>query len=262
MDQLRSFIRSKSSPKASSFFKSILNDSGESIQKDAGEASPMARLPFEVLENILVFAWHGQTSGLPGNGNFVFHNPRAIANTNGPVGTSNHSALTFGSTFGSLLSNPHTKLSTANEHNGSFVGDFPVVVTYHTLSLVCKRWRKAMYNVARMYVSIPSLTSLQKYSKVVDAPYQTGRFAREYRTDGDQGKASSVDDPERVLLARRLCRTIHFNIPTGNLSMIPSWSDIPTLTLPIETATGLTSSFDALTHIIFTVSEPHPAFFA
>ncbi|KAG9021196.1 hypothetical protein FS842_006766 [Serendipita sp. 407] len=44
--------------------------------------------------------------------------------------------------------------------------------------------------------------------------------------------------------------------------MIPSWSDIPTLTLPIETATGLTSSFDALTHIIFTVSEPHPAFFA
>ncbi|KAG8826493.1 hypothetical protein FRC17_008211 [Serendipita sp. 399] len=122
-----------------------------------------------------------------------------------------------------------------------------------------------------MYVSIPTLHGLQEYARIIGAPYLTGRFPKDSlkaqgkassRNTVDSHPAGALDDTERALLARRLCRTIHINIPTGNLTMIPSWSDIPVLTLPIQIPTGVKSSLDSLTHIIFTVKEPHPAFFA
>ncbi|PVG00808.1 hypothetical protein CPB86DRAFT_754398 [Serendipita vermifera] len=206
-------------------------------------------LPYEVLETILTYAWHGDPTGLPGSGifiNFVNANPIVSMNI-------------------TLSPNPHNRLTSSVQALGTGeLGVFMGQRTFVRLSLVCSMWNEIMQNVVKTYVSLPSLRKFEAYSRLVraglpvDSPQQELTRKEDRRTSWKPSISSSSDSKrdsirldafEAAQKARRLCRALHVHIPTGNLSMVPSWDMIP----------PLISQLPALTHLMLTASEAHPA---
>jgi len=214
------------------------------------EPSPITELPYEIVENILIFAWHGDTTGLPGSGSFLFDTPRAASSNDTDTTTE-------------LLPNPHTRLTSSNDASRSSAGRFPSEEEYKRLSLVCSQWHEIMQDVVKMFVPLTSLWSFRAYSQIVgiEVPSSSGSSSEseeqsegtpKKKTKGGSSKRKEILDPKEVEnKARRLCQSVHIDIPTGNLSMVPSWSSI----LPIL------QRLHNLSHLMLTVAEPHPALF-
>ncbi|CAG7847065.1 SubName: Full=Uncharacterized protein {ECO:0000313/EMBL:CCA75054.1} [Serendipita indica DSM 11827] len=284
---------SRKSPKSTS--AAILPTKFEGKPKINGNGGPITftDLPYELVESILIYAWHADPHGLPAGGTFRFYNPHTEDNDHSP--------------------NPHNKLSTAIA--GQKVDQYTEAGkrTYCRLALVSRMWYQIMQDVVKMYVAIPSLGALMTYARFVGAPLYTSSIARirisiegDSSSDENDGQNSSsshrfaewvagkLDRARRTRLesvsrdangsakvdsktiddSRRLCRTIHVNIPSGNLTTVPAWADITTLlaptTLPApssghgaeEQELQKEITFDALTRLIITAAEPHPGLFA
>lgn len=204
--------------------------------------SPIETLPYEILESILVLAWHGE-GGLPGNTTFVFDNPIDIQQT-----------LDAGST--QLVTNPYKDLSSSIKAAGAGHTMTKSSTTYAQLSLVCRAWHSIMRDVVRMHVSLPNLRKLEQYMRFISVQ-RPSTMVESSQSEQDASSSKVTGGQQRVLSEeansnRRLCRSIHFDIPTGNLTMVPSWNDVQPIikTLPL------------LTHIMITAAEPHPALHA
>jgi hypothetical protein len=164
-----------------------------------------------------------------------------------------------------LSPNPHNRLTSSVQALGTGeLGVFMGQRTFVRLSLVCSMWNEIMQNVAKTYVSLPSLRKFEAYSRLVraglpiDTPQQELTRKEDKRTSWKPSISSSSDSKresirsdafEAAQKARRLCRALHVHIPTGNLSMVPSWDMIP----------PLMSQLPVLTHLMLTASEAHPA---
>ena len=225
------------------------------------ENSPLFKLPYEVLENILTYAWHGDPTGLPGGGSYVFEDPRVVF-----VSEFEQDAMSTelapdpdlpqggAPAWPALLPAPHTKLTNSAWAGRQDAGVFCGTETYLSLALVCVAWREIMLNVTKTYVSLSSLKKFLEYESVLEIDGPRDDVQPRFK-DVQQGKESSGAERVRNLSksaekARRLCRSIHIDIPTGNLTMVPSWHDIPAILAPLT----------SLTHLIITAAEPHPAF--
>jgi hypothetical protein len=217
--------------------------------------SPIETIPYELLESILVLAWHGE-DGLPGNTTFVFDNPIDMQQALNVV--SNAASLgAAGLGVTQLQTNPYKDLSSSIKATGAGYTTTKSATTYIQLSLVCRTWHSIMRDVVRMHVSLPNLRKFDQYMRFISLqrpPAIVGNLQT------DQQEASSPKNSaeqqttlsEEAISNRRLCRSIHFDIPTGNLTMVPSWNDVP----------PIIKSLPLLTHIMITAAEPHPALHA
>jgi hypothetical protein len=247
--------------------------------------SLLSKLPYEVIENILVYAWHGDPTGLPGGGSYIFDDPRtqSEAETTSLDGEDEPTTGTGSGSGSGLVPDPdlprqgvgihalpalppapHTRLTNAAWAATNGTGVFLGAETYLSLAGVCVMWREMMLDITRTYVSLPSLKKFHEYARVleIDAP-KDGALSRlkdsqdkadRAREGGGHGTGveGAVALSKGAEKARRLCRSLHIDIPTGNLTMVPSWHDIPAILAPLT----------SLTYLILTAAEPHPALLA
>jgi hypothetical protein len=241
----------------------------KSKRTSQNDNSPLSKLPYEVIENILAYAWHGDPTGLPGGGSYIFDDPRTLfKDASEPERISDEGTPSelvpdpdlpqqgAAHALPALAPAPHTRLTNAAWAARNGTGVFLGTETYLSLALVCVMWREIMLDITKTYVSLPSLKKFHEYAKVLEIDVPRDDVLTRVKDSHEKGKsAHEANGINEVVLsksaekARRLCRSLHIDIPTGNLTMVPSWHDIPTIIAPLK----------SLTYLILTAAEPHPA---